>query len=109
MNRKSCNRLGAAFMLLAFAAACASSPRGRIESRLINIGVDPDNAECLASELYTKLDRRELNAVADFLDGLDRSDTPGEAIDALLSIDDPRAAAGVARAGISCALEQLTS
>jgi|GEM_PF-5835056 len=95
-------------MLLAFTASCASSPQGRIESRLINIGVDSANAECLASELNTKLDRQELNSVADFLDGLDRSDSPGEAIDALLSIDDPRAAAGVARAGISCALEQIT-
>ncbi|MEL7489232.1 MAG: hypothetical protein AAGJ73_00820 [Pseudomonadota bacterium] len=95
--------------LLIFASACATAgPRGRIEQRLVKVGVDASTAGCLASEMADKLDRRELNAVADFLDGLDRSDTPGQALDALLSIDDPSAAAGVARAGISCALEQIT-
>jgi len=98
-----------ALVLLIFATACASaSPRGRIESRLLKVGVDGDTANCLASEMSDKLDREELNAVADFLDGIERSDSPGQALDALLAIDDPSAAAGVARAGISCALEQIT-
>lgn len=99
----------AAIGLLMVATACASAgSRGGIEQRLVKVGVDANTADCLAGELVDKLDRQELNAVSDFLDGLDRSETPGAALDALLSIDDPSAAAGVARAGISCALEQIT-
>lgn len=106
--KKTMNLMGTGILVLALTAACATSPAGRIESRLLNIGIDAKNARCLANELDAKLDRSELTAVADFLDGLDRSDSPGEAIDALLSIDDPGAAAGVARAGFACALERFT-
>ncbi len=100
-------RLPAAFLILSSAAACASGPRARLEGQLVKAGVDVATAECLAFELNERLDREEVNSISTFLDGLDRSQSPGDALDALLSIDDPRAAAGVARAGVTCALGRL--
>jgi hypothetical protein len=87
---------------------CVTSPASRIESRLLALGVSEQGAECLAGELREELDRKELNAVADFLDRIDRADRRGSAIDALMRMDDPRVVATVAAAGISCALQRAS-
>lgn len=91
--------------LCAAAAACASfSPASRIENRLIDLGMSPRGAECLANELNESLDRKDLVDIADFLDRLDRPTSSRGAFDTLRSVDNPRAAASVAAAGIFCAL-----
>ncbi len=85
-------------------AACATlSPRGAIENRLQELGMSENRAECLASELDERLDRGDLEAVADFVGQLNAASSAGETLDALLSIDNPRAASAIARAGVSCA------
>lgn len=95
--------LGAVILL---GAACASSPTNRIESQLIKLGIPQGQASCLSGELNENLDRDQLSSVANLLDGVNASDSPGQTLDVLLSIDDPLAAASIASAGISCALEQ---
>lgn len=86
-------------------SACASlSATSRIKNGLISLGVSAPRSECMADRLADDLDRRDLNDVADFLDGLNEAETPGNALDALLRIDNPRAAAAIAGAGVSCAL-----
>lgn len=98
-------RLLLAAALAAAATSCASlSARSRIETGLIDLGMGASRARCIAGELAEDLTRRELNAVADFVDGLAREETPGGALDAILRIDDPRAAAAVGAAALSCAL-----
>jgi len=92
--------IGAALLIV----SCATiSPRHRIENRFIEFGLSPERAGCLASELDDRLDRNDLNAVADFVGNLNAASSPGSALDALLSIDNSRAAAAIARAGIACA------
>ena len=91
-------------VVLIFAAGCATlSPRSRIEQRFIEFGLSPERAYCLADELDDRLDRQDLNAVADFVGGLNAASSAGEALDALLSIDNARAASAIARATVSCA------
>ena len=91
---------GAAALL----AACATvSPRADVESRFIDFGLTPERAACLAGELDDRLDRNDLIDVANFVGGLSAASSAGEALDALLAIDNPRAASAIARAGISCA------
>lgn len=85
-------------------AACATiSPRVRIEKRLVELGLSEQRSKCLASELDDRLDRSDLEDVADFVGELNAASTAGETLDALLSIDNPRAATAIARAGIACA------
>lgn len=105
MSRLSQNALVIGIILLG--AACATiSPVSRIEAQLIDLGVSNARAECLAETLDEELERDDLNAVANFLEGLNRVETPGEALNALLSIDNPRAAAAVAASGIACAFSR---
>lgn len=85
-------------------AACATlSPAARVEKQLVGLGVSKERADCLADELDDHLGRGDLKDVADFLDGLNRAQTPGRTLDALLSIDNPRAAGAVASAAVACA------
>lgn len=96
-----------AFVAASLAAgACATmSAASRIEKQLVALGISDPRAECLAEELRDNLDRGDLNDVADFLEGVNRAQSPGGALDALLRIDNPRAAAAIASAGIVCAFE----
>lgn len=94
-------------MLLALTASCATSGAGRLEQQLISIGLSPDRAGCLTNELQERLDRREINEISSFLDGVNRASTPGETLDALLSIDDPNSSKAIASAGISCAFQGI--
>ncbi|MEO1242966.1 MAG: hypothetical protein AAFX54_13750 [Pseudomonadota bacterium] len=85
-------------------AACATlSPRIRIENRLQELGMSENRAECLASELDERLDRGDMEAVAEFVGELNEASSAGETLDALLSIDNPNAASAIARAGLACA------
>jgi hypothetical protein len=97
-------RLIAAACLCAVAACATMSPASRVKSQLIALGVSEPRAECLAGELKDHLDKSDLNDVANFLEDLNRAQTPGNALDALLKIENPRAAAAIASAGITCAL-----
>ena len=84
--------------------ACATvSPHARIENRLVEFGFSEERADCLAEELDERLDRSDMQAVADFIGDLNAASSPGETLDALISIDNPRAAAAIARAGVACA------
>ncbi len=84
--------------------ACATiSPRARIENRLVEIGLSERKAGCMAGELDNRLDRSDLNDVADFLGDVNQASSDGENYDALLNIDNARAAAAIAAAGLSCA------
>lgn len=86
---------------------CATvSPARRVEKQLISLGVSEARADCLADELDQDLDRGDLKDVADFLDDLNRAETPGGTLDALLRIENPRAAAAIAKAGIACAFNR---
>lgn len=89
---------------LVAAGACATiSPASRIEKQLVSLGVSEARADCLADELDERLGRGDLKEVADFLEGLNRAQTPGGALDALLAIENPRAARAIASAGVACA------
>ena len=93
----------AAGMILLVAACATLSPRIRIENRLQELGMSENRAECLASELDERLDRGDLESVAEFVGELNAASSAGQTLDALLSIDNPRAASAIARAGVSCA------
>lgn len=100
-------RYFAVLAALAAASACATlSPRSEIESRFIEFGLSPQRAECLARELDEDLDRSDLRDVADFVQGLNEATSPGGALDALLRIDNPRIAAAIGTAGVSCAFRR---
>ena len=84
--------------------SCASlSPRGQIKDRFVELGISRERAACLSEELDARLDRDQLRDVADFLTDLNDAGSAGGALDALLSIDDPRIAASIARASVACA------
>lgn len=101
--KKAVALLGASLML----ASCATvSPRARIEDRFYELGLSQERSECLADELDERLDRDELKDVADFLTDLNDAGSAGGALDALLSIDNPRIAASIARASVACAFNR---
>jgi len=92
--------LAAAFLM----TACASlSPRAALVENFIDFGLSRDRSVCLADELSDRLDRDDLVDIADYVGGLNVAESPGDALEALVRIENPRAAAAVARAGILCA------
>ncbi len=91
-----------------FVAACATvSPHARVEKRFIDFGVSEERARCLADELDQRLDREDLAAVADYVEGLNNVDTAREALEALLRIENPRAVVAIGPAGIACAFADI--
>lgn len=95
---------GLAALLL---ASCATvSPQMRIADRLFELGLSEQRADCLADALDERLDREDLSDVADFLGNLNAADSAGGALDAMLSIDNPRIATAIARASVSCAFNR---
>ena len=88
-------------------AGCATvSPRKRIENRFVEFGLSERKAECMGNELDERLDRKDLQDVADFIGNLNNASTTGENVDALLSIGNPRAAAAIAAAGLACTFDR---
>ena len=92
-------------IFLAFAAAACATGFGaaRLERQFVDLGFSADRAGCLAGELDERLEDDDMRAVSGFLDGLNQASTPGQSLDALVSIDNPDAAAAIARSALACA------
>lgn len=103
MLRQIILAVGGGAFVLSLGACATLSPRKRIENRFVEFGLSPEKADCMGDELDERLDRSDLTAVADFIGNVNEAGSPGEGLDALLSIDNPRAAAAIARAGLACA------
>lgn len=100
-------RFAALFGAFLMIAACATlSPRSRIETRFVELGLSPARAACLSDELDSRLSRDELRDVANFLTDLNDAGSAGGALDALLAIDNPGVAASITRAGVACAFSR---
>jgi len=85
-------------------AACATvSPRIRVENRFQELGLSEKKAKCMANEIDDRLDRKDMKAVAEFVGNLNAAESAGQTLDALLSIDNARAAGAIAAAGVACA------
>lgn len=85
-------------------AACATG--GHIEGQLKELGVSAQKADCVAGKLTDKLDRQDQKAVTSFLDDLIASNSPGNTLDALLRIENPRVAAVMTTASVTCAFSR---
>ncbi len=97
-------RLAIILATLLFLSACATgSPRSKLVDRFVEFGLSKERSVCLADELDDRLERDDLNDVVDYVGGLNAATSPGEALDALLRIGNPRAAAAITRASLACA------
>jgi len=94
---------GSAIVLAWCATGCATGAQSSITSDLTRLGLSKSRAKCVAGEMNDRLKREDLRDVASFLSALNSSNSPGNTLDTLLTIDNPRAASAFARAGISCA------
>lgn len=99
-------RIGVIGALAAALGACASfSPISRIEARLLEFGFSRPMAECFASGLGDKLDNRQLDGVADLLEGFENDRKPEQAIERLgRGVGSPEIAGAVASTAFSCAI-----
>lgn len=86
--------------------ACATSPRGAISDRFVDLGLSKERADCLAGDLADRLDRDDLQATSDFLTDLNDAGSAGGALDALLGIDNPQIAGAIAAASVACAFNR---
>ncbi|MEM9706526.1 MAG: hypothetical protein AAF850_10680 [Pseudomonadota bacterium] len=96
-------------LICAALSACATTARVTIQDRLQTIGLPETQARCLATELDERLDTEDLTDVARYTLTLSQASSPGQALDALLRIDNPRAVAAIGASGISCVLAPLRS
>ena len=95
-------------VLCAALGACstiATSPRDQVAREFERFGFSQERSSCLADALDDRLDGDDLGDVANFMSGLNTGETsPGGLLDALLNIDNARAAGAITRASLSCAL-----
>jgi hypothetical protein len=95
-------------LALLLAAGCSTlSPEARVREKLIEAGVKPRMAECMADKLVRKLDGDQLHELARVA-RLPR-DHPGhmsfdELAGRLRALNDPRIVEVVTRAGLGCAI-----
>lgn len=83
-------------------AACATGAKMTLQNRFEAIGLSPRMAECMVDDIDDRLSDRDLRDLARYTVGLSRADSPVEAIDSLLEIDNPRAVAAIGRAAFAC-------
>ena len=79
-------------------AACETVAKYSIRDDLVEIGIPEDKADCMADQL----NEDNMRGLARYMDGLSRAATAGEALDALLKIDNPETAGAITASGISC-------
>ena len=95
-------RLISAALALALLASCATAARVTLNDRFRAIGLSAKMADCMVDDLDQRLDNRDLQDLARYTVGLSRADTPLEAVESLMKIDNPRAVAAIGRAAFSC-------
>jgi hypothetical protein len=98
-----------ALAMLAMLAACTSlSAEGQVRDRLIEAGLKPRLASCMAGRLVAHLssdELRRLGHAARLNDGRKIGKmTVGELVERVSAIDDPHIVKVVTRAGIGCAI-----
>lgn len=97
--------MGAAVLAAALGACATLSPVSRIQARLVEFGFSRPMAECFAGGLRDKLDSRQLNGVADLLEGFENDRKPENAIERLSrGVGDPKIAGAIASTAFSCAI-----
>lgn len=100
-------KIAATLALLALASCAALDPRVQVRDKLIEAGIKPRMADCLAEKLVRKLDRDQLKELARVAK-LPHRDVGhmsfAELADRLRAIQDPRLVEVVTRAGIGCAI-----
>ena len=88
---------------LALSACATVSPEARVRSKLIEAGLRPPVAACMAERMVDRLSLMQLKRLQS-LGGLSRHDPRGMSIDEfayrLRALDDPEIVAVVLRAGI---------
>jgi len=94
-------------ILLITANCAANGGANRLKQQFLAIGLSPDRTTCLVEELDDRLDQQDIREISSFLDDINRSNSAGETLDALLSIDNPDVATAIAKSGISCAFSTL--
>lgn len=95
-------RLISAALAIALLASCATAARVTLNDRFRAIGLSAKMADCMVDDLDQRLDNRDLQDLARYTVGLSRADTPLEAVESLMKIDNPRAVAAIGRAAFSC-------
>lgn len=85
-----------------------AAPSG-IEQTLATLGFRAEYAACTATELARRLDRHEINELAGHIARLDRAASPGQALDTLLQIDNPRFATAIGASMFRCTKEYAVS
>lgn len=95
-------RIVSAALALALMASCATAAKATLNDRFRAIGLSAEMADCMVDDLDERLDDRDLQDLARYTVGLSRADTPMQAVDSLLKIDNPRAVAAVGRAAFGC-------
>jgi hypothetical protein len=100
-------KFGATLALLALASCAAIDPRVQVREKLIEAGIKPSMADCLAEKLVRKLDHDQLRELARVAK-LPRQDVGRMSIYELAgrvrAIQDPRIVEVVTRAGLGCAI-----
>lgn len=97
----------AVILLLAMSLAACTSPRKQVAGEFRDLGMGKRSAECMAHEMDDRLRKREMKALAKFLDGVDavsddRKRRPGKIAILLAGIENPVIAGAAAKAGVRC-------
>ena len=100
-------RIATLALMLSLAACATVDPRVVVRDKLIEAGLKPPMADCMAEKLVRKLDRDQLRELAHAAN-LPHQDVGRMSIDDLLyrlrAIQDPRVVEVVTRAGLGCAI-----
>jgi hypothetical protein len=100
-------RLAALLLCSALAACSVLSPEAKVRARLIEAGLKPHMAACLAPRLVRKLSTAQLEALGR-LARVPHEDkhhlSVGDLEDRLQAIDDPQVVDVVSRAALGCAI-----
>ena len=97
----------AALALLPLAACTTVSPEAKVRTALVEAGLSPRVAGCMAERMVDRLSYAELRKLK-ALNGLKKNDprdmTPDEFLHRIGALEDPHILKVVTRAGLGCAI-----
>ena len=96
-----------ALIALALAGCATVSPEARVRTKLIEAGIKPPVAGCMAERMVDKLSLAQLRRLQS-LGGLAQHDLRGMSVDELVhrlrALEDPEIVSVVLKAGIGCSI-----
>ena len=102
MNILSLQPRSVGLALLVLTTSCATAARYTLQDRFRAIGIPAETADCMVDEIDERLSDQDFQDLAQYTLRLSRAETTFDAVQSLMTIDNPRAITAIGASALTC-------